>query len=64
MNVEQRPDGWHITSDTGEHFGPICSLVELEQMLDHFENLQRMKSTEPAAPPEKEPAVRPKVSPG
>jgi hypothetical protein len=64
MNVEQRPDGWHITSDSGEHFGPISSLMELEELLDHLENAQRTKTPQPAAPPAKEPAIRPKLSPG
>jgi hypothetical protein len=65
MNVEQRPDGWHITADTGEHFGPITSLFELEQLLDHLENLKHQPAPEATTPPPaKEPAIRPKFSTG
>jgi hypothetical protein len=64
MNVEQRADGWHITTDAGDHIGPITSLFELEQLLDHLENLKQQPASKPAPPPSQDPAIRPKFSTG
>lgn len=37
MKVEQRPDGWHVLGDRGEHIGPIASLHELQDVMDNVE---------------------------
>ena len=37
MQVEQRPDGWHVLGDRGEHIGPIASLHELQDVMDNVE---------------------------
>jgi hypothetical protein len=52
MKVENKPDGWHLVGDSGEHYGPFATLLELEDLLDLLENRAALKAD---APPQKPP---------
>ncbi len=51
MKVEQRPDGWHVLGERGEHLGPIASLSELQDVMDNVEfHLREAAKQQPQTP--------------